>query len=103
MVDLRDTNGPDCADLGGPFKSMRERYLYHIDGCLAAIKGDKLFRQDSLLAYLTYLELREMVASSSLLAEDDDREYYLRHPDAAPDNMLIAEHGEITALLDWEW
>lgn len=76
---------------------------YHIDACLSAIKANTLYRRTPLLAYLAYLELREMVASSSLLAHEHDQGYYLVHPDSTSDNVLIAENGEVTGLLDWEW
>jgi hypothetical protein len=103
MVDSRDTNAPDQANLGGPFHSMREYYLYQIDACLAAIKAGMLFRRDLYTSFLAYRELRELVASSPVLNAEEDSKFYLVHPDGGASNILITEDGRISALLDWEW
>lgn len=103
MVDSRDTNAPNQVDLGGPFCSMRERYLYQIDACLAAIEADMLFRSDLSTMYLAYLDLRDLVKSTSLLDQDQETRFYLKHPDETLDNFLIMENGEVSAILDWEW
>ena len=103
MVDSRDTNAPDQVDLGGPFCSMRERYLYQIDACLAAIEADMLFRRDLYTSFLAYREIRELVAASPVLNEEENPQFYLVHPDGGASNILIMEDGRVSALLDWEW
>jgi hypothetical protein len=103
MVDSRDTNAPDQENLGGPFHSMREYYLYQIDACLAAIEAGMLFWRDLYTSFLAYREIRELVASSPVLNEEKDSKFYLTHPDGGASNILIAEDGRISALLDWEW
>jgi hypothetical protein len=102
LVDTRVCNGPDCNDLGGPFKSTRDQYLYHIEASLSAIKAGTLFRRASLRAYLAHLEVRDLILGCAALKEDES-EFYLRHPDLTSDNILIDESGAVSAILDWEW
>lgn len=99
---MRQSNGPDCNHLGGPFKSTRDRYLYQIEAALSAIKVGTLFRRAPLRAYLAHLEVRDLILGCESL-EEDEQEFYLKHPDGTSDNILIDQTGAVSALLDWEW
>jgi hypothetical protein len=102
LVDSRCCNGSDCNDLGGPFKSTRDQYLYHIEASLSAIKAGTLFRRTPLRAYLAHLEVRNLILGCAALKEDES-EFYLKHPDLTSGNILIEESGAVSAILDWEW
>jgi hypothetical protein len=102
LVDIRETNHPDCEDLGGPFSSTREKYLYQLVASIAAIKAGYLFRDAPLRAYLAYCEVKKLVLACQQLKEVEDG-FYLRHPDATSNNILMLENGEVSGLLDWEW
>lgn len=102
LVDVRVSNAPDCDDLGGPFRSTRDRYLYHIEAVLCAIKADMLFRRAPLHAYLAHLEIKDLILASPDLRQSET-EFYLKHPDASSDNILATESGAVSGLLDWEW
>lgn len=101
-VDIRNSNGPHCKDLGGPFHSSLEYYLHHIEAVLSAIKANMLFREAPLLAYLANLEVRELIRACPTLKEEE-HEFYLKHPDGKSDNQLITSTGKVSALLDWQW
>jgi hypothetical protein len=101
-VDIRKSNGPHRDDLGGPFHSILDQYLHHVDAILSAIKANMMFRGAPLFAYLAYLEVRELILACSSLKEEE-HEFYLKHPDPKSDNMLISSSGAVTALLDWQW
>jgi hypothetical protein len=102
LVDVRDSNGPDCDHLGGPFLSTRERYLYQVEAALSAIKAGTLFRNAPLRAYMAHLEVRDLILGCEALRASET-EFYLKHPDSTSDNILISDTGAVTALLDWEW
>jgi hypothetical protein len=102
MADVRNSNGPDCDGLGGPFSSTWDKYSYLVEAALAAIKAGQLFRKAPLRAYLAHLEVRALINSCPLLKKKETH-FYLKHPDAKSDNILIAEDGSVTALLDWDW
>jgi hypothetical protein len=98
------SNGPDSNDLGGPFQSTRDRYLYRIEDALSAIKADMLYRPAPLRAYLAHLEVRDLIrACPALKEEEEEHDFYLKQPDGGSDNILITSSGEVSALLDWEW
>jgi hypothetical protein len=101
-VDIRKSNGPYSDDLGGPFQSTLDRYLHHVDAILSAIRANMMFRGAPLFAYLSYLEVRELILASPSLKEEE-HEFYLKHPDPKSDNLLISSSGAVTALLDWQW
>jgi len=101
-VDIRNSNGPHSDDLGGPFHSTLEKYLHQIDAILSAIKANMMFRGAPLFAYLSYLEVRELILACPALKEEE-QEFYLKHPDPKSDNLLISSSGAVTALLDWQW
>ena len=101
-VDIRKSNGPHSDELGGPFHSTLDRYLHQIDAMLSAIRANMMFRGAPLFAYLSYLEVRELILACPALKEEE-HEFYLRHPDPKSDKMLISSSGAVTALLDWQW
>ena len=102
MVDTRESSAAGCNHLGGPFKSTRERYLYQIEANMSAIKAGTLFRYGAHRAYLAHLEVRDLILGCAALQEDE-QEFYLKHPDGTADNILIDGSGAVSALLDWEW
>ncbi|WVR05597.1 hypothetical protein IAU60_002616 [Kwoniella sp. DSM 27419] len=86
----------------GPFATQQERYLAHIDAVLRYLDLDALNEKTPLDAYLWHLELREMVASCPLLAEEPDV-LYIKHDDEKGDHFLLGEDNEMVGVVDWEW
>lgn len=102
LVDIRNSNAPDSQNLGGPFSSTRELYIHHMDAALSAIRAGQLFRAAPLRAYLAHLHVKDLILSCPKLREEE-KDFYLKHPDGKTDNILIDAEGAVTALLDWEW
>lgn len=85
---------------GGPFRTLRDKYLFAIDNTLEAIRLGRMHRAGPLLPYLIYLDLRRLVRASRSLAQAENL-FYLRHPDSTPINIMCTS-DDITALVDWE-
>jgi hypothetical protein len=100
LIDYRNANSINAPYFGGPFKTLRERYIYHIDNVIEGLKKGLICRRAPVLTYLAHLVAREMVMGCPELAEECT-EFYLRQPDARADQFLI-EKGKISAVLDWE-
>lgn len=86
---------------GGPFKSLKDRYLFEMDCRLKGIRAGRMHRAGPLLPYLIFLEFHRLVSSSSELAKEESH-FYLAHADMAPYNIL-ATSDKLTAIVDWEW
>ncbi|WVQ96994.1 hypothetical protein IAU59_004103 [Kwoniella sp. CBS 9459] len=86
----------------GPFVSLRERYLAHIDAALEFNILGAFSPRYRVASHLWHLELRELVSNCSILAETPDK-LYLRHDDAKGDHMLCDDKHEVAAIIDWQW
>jgi hypothetical protein len=86
---------------GGPFRTVRERYLHRIDSLIGLIKAGLIHRRSPLLHFLAFMEARRLVESDSEMAQQES-EFYIRHPDCVGNNIM-SEDGRITGLIDWEW
>jgi hypothetical protein len=78
---------------GGPFHTLRDRYVHRIDGLIGLIKQGLIYRQSPLLHYL--------VMADPAMAQREPS-FYIRHPDCSGANIL-ADGNRITGLIDWEW
>lgn len=85
----------------GPFKSMRDRYITHIDLVLGATREGLMGRGRPLLTYLAHLVAKDLVMGCEELAKED-KKFYIRQPDASGGQCLVTEDGGLTAVLDWE-
>jgi len=85
----------------GPFKTMRDRYVEHIDRILDMTRRGLLGRARPLLFYLIHLVAKSLVLGCAELAKEEDK-FYLRQPDAREDQYMTDSDGNITAVLDWE-
>lgn len=103
-VDVPRYDESGTARFGGPFKTLRDRYLYAIDTQLEAIKKGYLHRSGLRLRYLAYQSLREYVLSIDELAREE-KEFYLTHPDFEQNNFMIDPKAgtRISAVVDWNW
>ncbi|WRT65965.1 uncharacterized protein IL334_002916 [Kwoniella shivajii] len=86
----------------GPFSSLRELTLAHIEAALRYIKLNALQGRHPLDEYLWHLEMRELVAASKELAEESE-ELFIKHVDKKGDEMMVDGNGTIVGILDWEW
>ncbi|WWC88162.1 uncharacterized protein L201_003067 [Kwoniella dendrophila CBS 6074] len=77
----------------GPFNTMKDRYLAHIDAALNYIYVGAICWWAPVDAYLWHLELRELVTHSEILAEPLD----------AGDHLMWNDKGDVVGVLDWEW
>ncbi|WVQ97001.1 hypothetical protein IAU59_004110 [Kwoniella sp. CBS 9459] len=86
----------------GPFLTMQERYLAHIDAALQYITFGAVSTRDAVDAYLWHLELSELVSHSAILAEKPEA-VYIKHDDEKGDHFLWNDQDEVIGVLDWEW
>jgi hypothetical protein len=86
---------------GGPFRSLRDRYLFAINEALHCIRAGQMHRAGPLLPYLIYLELHRQVSASAVLGAQQT-ELYLAHADTLAHNIMATPH-KLTAIVDWEW
>lgn len=94
-------NSPVAPHFGGPFRNVRDCFLWQIDNVLSLIKRGQIARRSPLLAYLAHLEARSLVAGCAEMAETQSA-FYVQHPDSGGRNVMALD-GRITALVDWEW
>lgn len=86
---------------GGPYSTVKDRYLYAIDQMLASIRKGWTHRSHLVLAYLMYLEARRHVLDWAEIAKPAS-DHYLVHPDPHAGNVLIQDI-QVTGYIDWEW
>lgn len=86
---------------GGPFRSLKDKYLFELDGRLKAIRAGRMHRASPLLHYLIFLDLHRSVSLNPELAKEESQ-FYLAHADTTPQNYL-ATSDKLTAIVDWEW
>ena len=100
MIDLYGGSNVTAPYFPGPFKSMRDRYIAHIDRVLSATRKGLMGRKRPLLVYLAHLVARDLVMNDAEMAKEDEK-FYIRQPDALAGQFLVQDGG-ITAVLDWE-
>ncbi|WWC60589.1 uncharacterized protein I303_103163 [Kwoniella dejecticola CBS 10117] len=93
---------PQSPYLLGPFDTMKDRYLAHIDAALRYIALGAICSWDPVDAYLWHLELRELVSSNGMMAQPL-KEVFIKHDDEKGDHIMWNEKGEVVGVLDWEW
>lgn len=101
LVDYAYCDDKGVPHFGGPFKTLRDRYLFAINHNLEAMRKGYMHRSGLLLPYLAHLTLRAFVISIEELSREEGT-FYLPHPDLHPDNV-ITDGESITGLVDWEW
>ena len=90
-----------AAVFGGPFKCLRDKYLFELDRRIDSIRAGRMHRAGPLLPYLIFVDLRRQISSCATLAKEES-EFYLAHADTLAHNML-ATPDKLTAIVDWEW
>jgi hypothetical protein len=100
-IDLHGIGNATEPYFPGPCKSMRDRYITHIDQVLDATRKGFMGRGRPLLTYLAHLVAKDLVMGCDELAKEDDK-FYIRQPDARGDQYLTTKDGGLTAVLDWE-
>jgi hypothetical protein len=86
---------------GGPFLTLRARYVYRIDSLVELIKQGLIYRKSPLPHYLALMEARRLVIADPVMSQQEPR-FYIRHPDCSGANIL-ANGLKIVGLIDWEW
>ena len=86
---------------GGPFYTLRDRYIHRIDALIEFIKKGLIYRLSPLLHYLALMEARRLVMADLVMARRETT-LYIRHPDCSGANIL-ADQNRITGMIDWEW
>jgi len=86
---------------GGPFYTLRDRYVHRIDALIDLTKKGLIHRLAPLLHYLALMEARRLVISDPAMARREPT-FYIRHPDCSGANTL-AHENRIVGLIDWEW
>ncbi|WWC60613.1 uncharacterized protein I303_103187 [Kwoniella dejecticola CBS 10117] len=86
---------------GGPFRTLKERYLTQIDICLGHIADRLLGTTDTLDTYLWHLQLRELVDSVPYWSEPIDTGY-IKHWDDKGDHLMVDDEGKLVGVIDWE-
>lgn len=100
MIDQYGGSNVTAPYFPGPFKSMRDRYIAHIDRVLSATRKGLMGKKRPLLVYLAHLVARDLVMNDAEMAKEDEK-FYIRQPDALAGQFLVQDGG-ITAVLDWE-
>lgn len=79
----------------GPFSNPKEYFMSNLD------RSDPAFRAD---AYErgTDRSLRLFIEWAFADSRDHDRRFVLAHPDLDVQNILVAEDGTLTGLIDWD-
>ncbi|ODN72896.1 hypothetical protein L202_08319 [Cryptococcus amylolentus CBS 6039] len=85
----------------GPFKTLKERYVAHIDQALFHIRSTSFFMLYPIQVYLWLLELLDMIAECEVLAREEE-EIYIRHADDWFRQSMRDSEGHLTGCLDWE-
>jgi hypothetical protein len=86
---------------GGPFYTLRDRYIHRIDSLIDLTKRGLIHRMAPLLNYLVLMEARRLVMADPTMARREST-FYIRHPDCSGSNVL-AVGNKIVGLIDWEW
>jgi hypothetical protein len=86
---------------GGPFSTLRDRYVHRIDGLVGLTKQGLIYRKSPLLHYLALMEARRLVIADPVMSQQEPA-FYIRHPDCSGANIL-ANGLKIVGLIDWEW
>ena len=104
----RTTNASECSQAGahesdddgiicerGPFTCPKAYFLSNLD------RSDPAFRAD---AYErgTDMSLRLFIEWAFPDSQDHDRQFVLTHPDLDVQNILVADDGTLTGLIDWD-
>ncbi|WWC60598.1 uncharacterized protein I303_103172 [Kwoniella dejecticola CBS 10117] len=87
----------------GPFSTIEERYLAHIDATLEYILRGALQKDLIIEDYLWHLELREYIQVSSQLNTPACEPVFIKHADERGDHLMRDHAGHIVGILDWEW
>lgn len=101
---LLDGGWPDVPNypyFAGPFKSQRDRWLNRLDCLISHTKKGWTLHDQPLVVYLGLKHARALVVNCEEFWNAPD-DFYIRHADTHGGNVM-AEAGEITALIDWEW
>jgi hypothetical protein len=86
----------------GPYRTMRELYLTHIQHVLEDIESGKEDKKEAVAMYVGHLELREIVEACEEFAKSETH-FYFTHADSRPSQFLVDNNGRLTAIVDWEW
>ena len=95
------TESLEAPYFGGPFYTLRDRYIYRIDSLIDLTKKGLIHRLAPLFHYLALMEARRLVMTDPVMARREST-FYIRHPDCSGSNIL-ADGNKITGLIDWEW
>ncbi|KAJ5184629.1 Aminoglycoside phosphotransferase [Penicillium cf. griseofulvum] len=85
----------------GPFSSLEQYYRAHIELILDLIIRQELYASRPVDAFLIHLYLLENL--STILNNDLDGKFYLKHADEKGDHILVDDQFHITGIVDWEW
>ena len=100
MVDLYGVSTTTAPYFPGPFETIRDRYVAHIDRVLSATRKGLMGQHRPLLIYLAHLVARDLVMNDPEMGKEEEK-FHIRQPDALPGQFLVQD-GSITAVLDWE-
>ncbi|ODN74238.1 hypothetical protein L198_08259 [Cryptococcus wingfieldii CBS 7118] len=86
----------------GPFKTLRDRYIAHIEQVLFHIRKLSFFNIAPIRSYVWLLELQDMIKECEVLGREED-DFYIRHADDWFRQTMRDSEGHLTGCLDWEW
>ena len=79
----------------GPFSCPKAYFLSNLD------RSDPAFRADA-YEQGTDMSLRLFIEWAFTESQNQDRRFVLTHPDLDVQNILVAEDGTVTGLIDWD-
>ena len=95
QAEAEKTDDGDVICERGPFSCPKDYFLSNLD------RPDPAFRADA-HERGTDISLRLFIEWAFAGSRDHDRRFVLTHPDLDAQNVLVAEDGTLTGLIDWD-